>query len=115
MLLAVSAVFFLYRQISGLRRNIALAKASGLPYVVARARFLLMGALRLNLHSSLAQRQLMVLRFFSLLTMVLTMAVDTYNVAAHHQKFPRGVVASMAAVSSPAGSCIAHSRAGLTT
>jgi hypothetical protein len=38
-LLAVSAALFIYRQISGLRRNIALAKASGLPYAVARTCF----------------------------------------------------------------------------
>lgn len=36
LVLAASLIVFAYRQISGLRRNIALAKRSGLPYIVAR-------------------------------------------------------------------------------
>lgn len=34
--LAALAVFFVYRQITGLRRNIARAKQTGLPCIVAR-------------------------------------------------------------------------------
>ena len=85
--LAALIVFFVYRQIAGLRRNIARAKQTGLPCIVARElkpECLLESTLKLTMFS------------YSLLAVVNTVAVDTQAMDAHHQVIPPGVVGPVA-------------------
>jgi hypothetical protein len=88
-LIGLAVVYAVYSGVTGLRHNIAVAKSTGLPYIVARTNT--SPYLPKNMTTSLTHSD-------SLFADQPPMANNTQVVAPHHQGFPRVLVGRMARV-----------------
>lgn len=89
---AVAAAFALYYCLTGLRRNIAAAKASGLPYIISRTPYRF-------LYTHLSSHAHPTNLCSSMLTVVPTMAGYTQTSDPYHPPVPRILVGTLAGVS----------------